>query len=98
MQTVSTPVAAFKPFVSPCFCLPLAIHGLLPPSCHLPPPTLQAAAKPKPGAAQNLHFQFYRNPVEVLVGPSGKAEGLKVEITALKEGPDGQAVAVGTGG
>lgn len=60
--------------------------------------TLQAAAKPKPGAVQNLHFQFYRNPVEVLVGPSGKAEGLKVEITALKEGPDGQAVAVGTGG
>ena len=78
--------------------LPLAILISAALSCHLPLPTLQAAAKPKPGAAQNLHFQFYRNPVEVLVGPSGKAEGLKVEITALKEGPDGQAVAVGTGG
>lgn len=31
------------------------------------------------------------------MGSSGKAEGLKVEITALKEGPDGLAVAVGTG-
>ena len=50
------------------------------------------------GNLKSLHFQFYRNPVEVIVNPStGAASGLRVEITALKQGPDGQAVAHGTG-
>ena len=70
---------------------------------------LQAAAKcsDRPETSNNqvigshpksLHFQFYRNPVEVIVDPmTGAASGLRVEITALKQGPHGQAVAVGTG-
>lgn len=61
---------------------------------HAPP---QAAAKQPPGAEKHLHFQFYRNPVEILTDASGAAAGVKVEITQLQTNSTGAAVAVGTG-
>ncbi|GBF88624.1 NADPH:adrenodoxin mitochondrial-like [Raphidocelis subcapitata] len=55
-----------------------------------------AAAKQPAGAQQHLRFQFYRNPVEVMVDPSGAACGVRVERTRLEATPRG-VVAVGTG-
>ncbi|KAI8470287.1 MAG: NADP adrenodoxin-like ferredoxin reductase [Monoraphidium minutum] len=56
-----------------------------------------AAAKQPPGADRHLHFQFYRNPVEVLADAAGAARGVRVERTRLEARPGGGVVAVGTG-
>ncbi|GAX76390.1 hypothetical protein CEUSTIGMA_g3835.t1 [Chlamydomonas eustigma] len=65
----------------------------------------QAVKKGSGTATASLHFQFYRNPVEIVVDPlTGKAAGLKVERTELRhderqQGREGEmaVVAVGTG-
>jgi hypothetical protein len=62
-------------------------------------------SRPSCTSPKNLHFQFYRNPVEILVDPvTGKAAGLKVERTELRHVGAGKqqegemaVVAVGTG-
>lgn len=54
-----------------------------------------AAAKQPADARRHLYFQFYRNPVEVLVD-AGAACGVRVERTRLEATPRGM-IAVGTG-
>ncbi|KAL6753641.1 hypothetical protein V8C86DRAFT_2723128 [Haematococcus lacustris] len=49
-------------------------------------------------ASRHLHFQFYRQPTEVLLDDAGSVRGLRVEVTHLITPPGASApVAVGTG-
>jgi adrenodoxin-NADP+ reductase len=57
----------------------------------------KAAASQPLNADRHLHFQFYRNPVEVVADTSGAASAVRVERTQLQVLPGGGMVAVGTG-
>lgn len=57
----------------------------------------QAAGRQPPGTDRHLHFQFYRNPAEVLASSNGAVNGIRVEKTQLQTNSIGSVVAVGTG-
>ncbi len=60
---------------------------------------LQATAQPSPNAPKRLHFQLYRNPVEIVADESGHVCAVRVEETVLAPDPSGSeaVVAMGTG-
>jgi len=61
---------------------------------------IKQAAKKHPATptpSRHLHFEFYRQPRQVLVGDDGYVSGLVVERTELRAEPGKPAVAVGTG-
>jgi NADPH-dependent glutamate synthase beta subunit-like oxidoreductase len=50
----------------------------------------------RPGARQ-LHFDFLRQPVEIVSGDDGAAQAVRLERTQLQQGDDGRVLAHGTG-
>lgn len=50
----------------------------------------------RPGARQ-LHFDFLRQPLEIVTGDDGSAQAIRLEKTQLQETEDGRVSARGTG-
>jgi hypothetical protein len=47
--------------------------------------------------ARQLHFDFLRQPVEIVTGDNGAAQAVRLERTQLQQGDDGRVLARGTG-